>query len=54
MSGATTEIIGGQVNQLGIADAGGTAFDLGAGLGHELKFPTPVYRLDVEGNLSAS
>ncbi len=54
MSGATTANIGGQVSQMGISDAGGTAFNVGVGLGYDLKFPTPIYRLDLEGNLSWS
>lgn len=54
LSGAGTEKIAGQVAQLGITDAGGTAFNAGVGLGYELKFPTPIYRLDLEANLSWS
>jgi len=54
LKGASTENSGGQVSQLGVSDAGGSAFSAGAGLGYELKFPTPIYRLDLEANLAWS
>ncbi len=55
LSGATTVNSRGNVSQGGLSDAGGTAFNVGAGFGYELKFPAaPIYRLDLEGNISWS
>ncbi len=54
LNGAATQDAGGLVGQMGTADGGGTAFNVAVGLGYELKFPTPIYRLDLEGNVSWS
>jgi len=54
LNGATTINEAGQLSSGKTTDAGGAAFTVGAGLGYELRFPTPIYRLDLEANLSWS
>ena len=51
LSGATTENAGGQVSQAGISNGGGTVFNVGAGLGYELKFGLLLLYLGFELHL---
>ena len=46
LNGATTSNVGGTINQLGVFDAGKSAFHFGAGVGYTL-LPAGVYNLDV-------
>ena len=47
LNGATTANAGGRITQLGVADAGKTGFNVGAGIGSRLlKVPGGVYELD--------
>ena len=47
LKGATTATTGGQIQQIGVADAGKTGFNVGAGIGSRLlKIPGGVYELD--------
>jgi hypothetical protein len=53
LKGATTSAAGGQIQQLGIFDAGKTSFTFGAGLGRRLlKVPGGMYELDMQLDVS--
>lgn len=46
LNGATTSNVGGTINQLGVYDAGKSAFHFGAGVGYTV-LPAGLYNLDV-------
>ena len=53
LKGAATSAAGGQIQQLGIYDAGKTSFTFGAGIGKQLfKVPGGVYQLDMKLEVS--